>query len=77
MIYFFKSDFDWSEADPLMMLSLEPVTNETYLGDSVTVFCQVSRYYFAYGHRFALEYDNGTLHHQMGKCCKNEISRIT
>ncbi|XP_035709602.1 uncharacterized protein LOC118436188 [Folsomia candida] len=57
--------FDWSEADPQKMLVIEPLSNETYLMDTVTVFCQLSRYYFAYGHRFAVGSENGSVDYKM------------
>lgn len=51
-------DFDWTEADPMKMMWLEPINKDTYVGDRVTVFCHVSRYYFAYGHRFGVKVEN-------------------
>ncbi|CAL8100404.1 unnamed protein product [Orchesella dallaii] len=53
--------FDWTEADPQKMMYFEPVPTEVFLGDKITIFCRVSRYYFSYGHRFAFEHKNGSM----------------
>jgi hypothetical protein len=48
------------------MLYLEPLPSETYWNDNITVYRQISRYYFAYGHRFGLEFANSTFKFENG-----------
>ncbi|ODN05385.1 Vascular endothelial growth factor receptor 1 [Orchesella cincta] len=53
--------FEWDEADPQKMMYLEPTVSEAYVGENIIIFCRVSRFYFAFGHRFGFEHKNGSM----------------
>lgn len=46
------------DADSSEMMRLSEIPSQVYLGEQLTVTCNVSNYYFAGGTRLALKYAN-------------------